>query len=258
VKDRLLTSLLLVWVCVLPVKALPANNKDALIQIGVEVIEVDEQKVQQLGIQWLNTLHVEEANVPALFKVGTFTRGQLFADLQALITEGAADLLANPKLVARNGTTAAFKAGGELPYAVAGSLGTSTVEFKPYGIDLKIHPQLQNDNQIEMSVQAEISGPDDQNSVSLSGNIVPGIRSRKVSSELTLGAGSTLTMAGLVQSQKAWTRRGVPGLMRIPFLGWFFSHKTQINKRTSIVVFITPILLESATTIPPALERIHG
>jgi pilus assembly protein CpaC len=250
--------LLVVGLCTEPVKAAPTVAKDALIQIGVEVIEVDERKIQQLGIEWLNTLRIEEESVPALFKVGTFTRGKLFADLQALITEGAADLLANPKLVARNGTTAAFRAGGELPYAVAGSLGTSTIEFKPYGIDLKINPHLQNDNRIAMSVQAEISGPDEQNSVSLSGNIVPGIRSRKVSSELTLVAGSTLTMAGLVQSQKEWTRRGVPGLMYIPLLGHLFSRKTQINKRTSIVVFITPILLDPEVPIPASLQPTHG
>jgi pilus assembly protein CpaC len=230
--------------CAGPADASPLAARDALIQIGVEVIEVDEQKVQKLGVDWLSTLKVEEMTIPALFKVGTLTRGKLFAELQALITEGAADLLANPKLVTRNGTTAVFRAGGELPYAVAGSLGTSSVEFKPYGIDLKINPQLRNDNQIAMSVHAAVSGPDDQNSVSLSGNTVPGIRSRQVSSELTLTPGSTLTMAGLIQSQKEWTRRGVPGLMYIPLIGRLFSHKTQVNKRTSIVVFITPVLLE--------------
>jgi len=94
-----------------------------LIQIGVEVVEVDEQKALNLGIQWLGTLHVAEASVPSLFEIGTLTRGSIFADLQFLEQNGAADLLANPKLVARDGASATFHAGGEIPYATAASLG---------------------------------------------------------------------------------------------------------------------------------------
>lgn len=229
------------------------RTSEALIQIGVEVVEVDEQKMQSLGIQWVNSLHVDELSVPPLFQLGTLTRGKLFADLQALIQEGAADLLANPKLVTREGTTATFHAGGELPYATnSGAEKSVSVEFKPYGVNLKIHPSLDRDNRIALAVEAEVSGPDVQNSVTLSGNTVPGIRSRQVSSELTMDPGSTLTMAGLLQNQKEWARAGVPGLMHIPLLGRLFSHKTQKTLRTSVVIFITPTLLTPGDIIPPA------
>src|SRR5579872_3677580 len=155
----------------------PTETK-ALIQIGVEVVEVNEQKSQNLGIQWPGALNVTESSVPSLLKVGSVTRDALKANLQFLEQHGAADLLANPKLVAQDGTAAVFHAGGELPYATSGSLGTVSVEFKPYGVDLKINPHLNEQGRIEMSVEAEISGPDNQNSVTLSGNTVPGIRSR--------------------------------------------------------------------------------
>jgi Flp pilus assembly secretin CpaC len=226
-----------------PLPAEPA----ALIQIGVEVVEVDEKKAQRLGVDWLNQLHVEEAMVPSFFKVGSLIRSKIFADLQALVEQGAADLLANPKLVTRDGTTATFHAGGELPYAAPGSLGTVTIEFKPYGVNLKINPKLDEAGRIAMTVDAEISGPDEQNTVLLAGNKVPGLRSRRITSQLTLQPGSTLTMAGLIQNQKEWTRKGVPGLMEIPVLGRLFSHKAQTTQRTSIVVFVTPTILEAPT-----------
>jgi len=264
------------WFCLLAVGPLWAKQKhhekaaappkkeakkvvkaERLIQIAVEVVEVDEQKTQNLGIQWLGTLHVNESVVPTLFQVGSFTRGQLFADLQAMITDGAADLLANPKLVTRDGTSATFHAGGELPYATnsGGTSGSVTIEFKPYGVDLKISPRMESDNRIALSISAEVSGPDAQNSVTLSGNTVPGIRSRQVSSELTMKPGSTLTMAGLIQNDKQWTRVGVPGLMHIPVLGRLFSYKTQSHLRTSVVVFITPTLLETEDSKPPAFPN---
>lgn len=232
--------------------ASPTANPDALIQIGVEVVEVNEQKAQDLGIQWINALHVTEADMPSFFKVGKLVRSHLFADIQTLMAEGAADMLANPKLVARNGTAATFHAGGELPYATSAGLGTVAVEFKPYGVKLNIEPRLNEQGRIGMDVRAEVSSPDLQNSVRLGGNSVPGIRSRSVSSRLILDPGATLTMAGLIQNDKEWTRVGVPGLMHVPILKYLFSRKAMINRKTSIIVFITPTLLEAGIDTPQA------
>jgi Flp pilus assembly secretin CpaC len=219
------------------------SESKALIQIGVEVVEVDEQKSQDLGINWFSQLAIKEASVPALLQVGTLTRDQISTNLEVMLQEGAADLLANPKLVTRDGTTANFHVGGELPYAVAGAQGTVTIEFKSYGINLEISPHVESSGSIAMTVNAEVSGPDNQNSVTLSGNTVPGIRSRQVNSQLTLTPGTTLTLAGLIQNNKEWTRQGIPGLMHIPLLGYLFSHKAQTVQRTSIVVFVTPTIL---------------
>lgn len=218
-----------------------------LIQISVEVVEVDEQKSQNLGVQFPGTLNVTENSVPSLLKIGNVMRDPLTATLQFLEQHGAADVLANPKLVAKDGTAAVFHAGGQLPYATSGSLGTVSVEFKPYGVDLKINPHLNEQNQIDMSIEAEVSGPDNTNSVTLSGNTVPGIRSRQVTSQLTMEPGTTLTLAGLIQTDKEWTRAGVPGLMHIPLLGYLFSYRTLTNSRTSIVIFVTPTLLASGS-----------
>jgi type II secretory pathway component GspD/PulD (secretin) len=221
----------------------PAQEKSTLIQIGVEVVEVDESKTHQLGVDWMHDLNLTESSVPSIFKVGAFTRSAISADIHFLLQEGAADLLANPKIVTRDGTTATFHAGGEIPYAASGSLGTVNVEFKPYGVNLRISPHVTEQGKIALSVDAEVSGPDQQNSVTLSGNVVPGIRSRQLNSQLTMDPGSTLTLAGLIQNEKQSTRTGIPGLMHIPLLGRLFSYKSETVQRTSIVVFITPTIL---------------
>jgi pilus assembly protein CpaC len=236
-----------------PAPALPLKV-DPLIQIGVEVVEVDENKTSDLGIEWLSQLKVNEMTVPALFQVGTFSRDAITATLHALMSEGAADMLANPKLVTRNGSTAQFLAGGEIPYSTAGSLGTTSVEFKPYGVRLRISPKLENENRINMDLEAEVSAPDEENSISVSGNTVPGILSRQISSQLTLEPGNTLTLAGLIQNQKQSTRQGIPILQSIPGLGYLFSHKTVTIRHTSIVIFVTPTLLDvgKKTALLPA------
>jgi len=253
-----LLSVLLVSNLLTAAPARAAAGKDKpLIQIAVEVVDVDENRSLQFGISWFNTIHIEEASVPSVLTMGALTRSQLFADIDALVQDGAADLLANPKLITKDGTTATFHAGGELPYATSSSLGSVSVEFKEYGVDLKINPHLEDNGNIAMNVDAGVSGLDTQNSVTLSGNSVPGLRNRHVSSELSLTPGSTLTLAGLVQNEKEWTRTGVPGLMSIPLLGYLFSHKIQKNTRNSIVVFVTPTLVgDSAMQAPPPIPTV--
>jgi len=216
-----------------------------LIQIGVEVVEVNELKTRTLGIEWLNTIHLEELAVPSVLKVGTFTRDKIFGDLQALMENGAADLLANPKLVTRDCSTATFHAGGELPYPIARDRDSVDVEFKPYGVKLNIQPKIQANGAIALNVDAEVSDIDMQNAVTFGASVLPGIRIRRVTSELTLMPGTTLTLAGMIQTKKEWKRRGVPGLMNIPVLGYLFSRKMEEQRRTSIVVFITPVVLEA-------------
>jgi len=240
-----ITKLSLLGLCLLFATIAQAEAKP-LIQIGVEVVEVDEQKTLKLGVDWMETLGLSEMNVPAVLKVGAVTRAALSATLNAMMQNEVANLLANPKLVTRDGSTANFHAGGELPYATAGSLGTVQVEFKPYGVTLKISPHLETNGQITLNLDAEVSGPDDQHTVTLSGNVVQGIRTRQISSQRTMDAGSTLTLAGLIQNDKVDTRKGVPGLMEIPILGKLFYVNTKTNERTSIVVFVTPIVLEGA------------
>lgn len=245
---KLPTPIALFWLAaVLGLAPLRQADAKPLIQIGVEVVEIDESKTRKLGVEWMEKLNLFESNVPAVLEVGKFLRSPLQADIHLLMDEGAADLLANPKLVTRDESTATFHAGGEIPYVTVSSLGNADVLFKPYGVQLEIHPQLQPDGMINLNLTAEVSSPDDQRSVSVSGTSVPGLRVRRVMSDLTLAPGSTLTMAGLIQNDKATLRKGVPGLMDIPLLGHLFSVRTRVTRRTSIVVFITPVVLEGGT-----------
>src|SRR5258705_10345117 len=101
------------WLTVPGLTLAASSPEKPLIQIGVEVVEVDELKLQNLGVQWLDSLRVTERDVPALLTLGTLTRDAVFADLRFMEQEGAADLLANPKLVARDGTDATLHPGGD-------------------------------------------------------------------------------------------------------------------------------------------------
>jgi len=214
------------------------------IEVQVEVTEVDQSKATRLGVEWLTDISASEKSPPGLLAVGSIGRlSALQADLHFLIQEGAAELLANPNLVADSGAEASFHAGGEIPYITTAALGTSNVEFKPYGVGLKVQPVLLPSGQIQMNVEASVSSPDQTNGVGLSGNTVPALLERKVVSKVTVSPGATMTLAGLVQTHKERAQGGVPILRRIPLIGMLFRWKKESFRKTTVIVFVTPKLL---------------
>ncbi|MCG3204530.1 MAG: hypothetical protein KCHDKBKB_01245 [Elusimicrobia bacterium] len=211
------------------------------IEVQVEVNEVDNSKAENLGFDWKESLEFSEISPNGVVSLGSFQRlSPLQMDLRYLIEEGAAELLANPNLVTDSGTTATFHAGGEIPYITSSSLGTTHVEFKPYGVRLEVRPLLLADGRIQMHMKAGVSAPDVSAGVSLSGNSVPALLARDVTSHVTLDSGASMTVAGLVQTQRTEAVQGVPFLRKIPILGAFFRWRRTNFRRTTIIIFVTP------------------
>lgn len=216
-----------------------------LIEISVEVTEVNNQKANDLGIQWLNSLQIHEGQIPGIFAIGQLQRLTPFsADLAFLVSKGAAELLANPKLVTDAGSPATFRAGGEIPYIASGSLGSTNVDFKAFGVTLQILPQLTSEGDIRVNIRAGVSSIDSTSGTTLSGNTVPGLLEREVSSLVTVKSGTTITLAGLVQKKREKTSQGVPVLSWIPIVGRLFSHEKWQDTKTTLVIFVTPRVME--------------
>lgn len=224
--------------------AAPAAKKT--IEVQVEVAEVDNTRASSLGVSWPEAVRAEESSVPGLVSIGPLERlTRLHADVRFLMEEGAAELLANPNLVTDSGTAATFHAGGQIPYATSASLGATSVEFKPYGVVLEVRPRWLDEGRIEMKIRASVSAPDRTNGVLLSGNLVPALFEREVTSHVTVDPGQTVTLAGLVQTQSDQSIRGVPILRKIPVLGALFRWKTRSQRRTTIIMFVTPRVVDT-------------
>lgn len=216
----------------------------ASIEVQVEVTEVDQSKAASLGVEWVSALKISENSPPGVVSVGAIERlTGIQADLHFLMEEGAAELLANPNLVTDAGSAATFHAGGEIPYITTAGLGTSNVEFKPYGVHLSIEPEVVPSGRIRMKIGASVSSPDQTNGVVLSGNTVPALLERKVTSQVTVEDGATMTLAGLVQTHQERTEQGVPLFRRIPLLGRLFRWKRDRFRRTTVIVFVTPRII---------------
>lgn len=181
------------------------------------------------------------------------------ADLQALETNGVAEVLAEPNLVAANGQQASFLAGGEYPFPVAqgGSGGTSiTVQWKEYGVRLTFIPTITPRGTIRLQVSPEVSSLDTADSVEVDGYEVPALTVRRVKTEAELANGQTMVIGGLLDNRETESFSKVPFLGDIPVLGKFFQSMSRSRTNTELIVSITPELIDPipAGVAPPELK----
>jgi pilus assembly protein CpaC len=192
------------------------------------------------------------ANVPTL-SLG-FPRVQMQLFIKAMRENDLLRVLAEPNLVALNGQTASFVAGGEFPVPIPqGVSGAVTIEFKEFGIRLNFIPTVLGRQMIRLRVQPEVSELDFTAAVQFSGFLVPGLSKRRAETTVELASGTTIALAGLLSDQVRASSKKTPALGDVPVLGALFSSVDYQRNTTELVILITPELVTSMhpDQVPP-------
>ncbi|MBI5865480.1 MAG: pilus assembly protein N-terminal domain-containing protein, partial [Planctomycetes bacterium] len=129
-----------------------------------------------------------------------FPRVQMQMFIQALRENGVLRVLAEPNVVAINGQSASFLAGGEIPIPISTS-DTVDIKFKEFGVRLNFTPAVLSESRIRLKVAPEVSEPDFANSVTFGGISVPGFATRRVETTIELANGETLAIGGLLNER---------------------------------------------------------
>jgi pilus assembly protein CpaC len=167
------------------------------------------------------------------------------ATIQALKTTLGAQVLAEPNLLASNGKSASFLAGGEYPFPMVqggsgGSGSAVTIMFKEYGVRLNFIPTITPRGTIRLQVAPEVSALDFSNAIEISGFNVPAITTRKVKTEVELADGQSFVIGGLLDNTESETFSKIPFLGDIPILGKFFQSMQKTKANTELIVIVTP------------------
>ena len=181
------------------------------------------------------------------------------AAITALQTQGVAQVLAEPNLLAMDGHQASFLAGGQYPYPMvqgtsAGGAGAVTIAFKEYGVRLNFIPTITPRNTIRLQVAPEVSTLDFANAVTLSGFTVPAITTRRINTEVELADDQTFVLGGLLDNRETETFQKIPFIGDIPILGKLFQSKSENRTNTELVVMVTPVLVNPIASGAPLPE----
>lgn len=125
---------------------------------------------------------------------------KLGATIEALEQKGILQVLAEPNVLAINGKSASFLAGGEFPYPTlqggGAGLGAVTIQFREFGIRLGFRPLLTPRGTIRLQVTPEVSALDYTNGLTYQGFTIPGLTTRRMQTEIELEAGQSSPSAG--------------------------------------------------------------
>src|SRR5579863_6429959 len=261
-----------------PVNLLKVNvpGTDAQILLKVRFADVDRSATQQLRLNLFST--------GATGSVGTVTTGQfpsaqvlpqigapgspvtttltlsnalniflfrpdlnLGATIAALQSRNLLQILAEPNVLAINGRSASFLAGGEFPFpnlqGGGAGLGAVTIQFREFGVRINFTPTITPRGTIRLLVAPEVSSLDFANGLIFQGFTIPALSTRRVTTEIELDEGQTFAIGGLLDNRDTETYNRVPGLGDIPFFGKLFRSRQITKSNSELLVMVTPELV---------------
>ncbi len=164
------------------------------------------------------------------------------AVIEALESKNLLQILAEPNLIAMNGTPASFLAGGQFPFPLVqpgAGFTAVTISFKEFGVRLQFTPVIMPNGNIHLKVSPEVSTLDFANALTISGFTVPALSTRKADTEFELQDGQSFVIAGLMDNRVTDIYNKIPGLGDIPILGNFFRSKSLQKSNSELVVLCT-------------------
>jgi pilus assembly protein CpaC len=260
-------------------------SKEPMVYMNVQITEFSTNALENLGINWstsfagpsvgytndfttigdrsaLASAFTNQTATNALTASGLTTGRSatgyfgiatlITSTINLAVSSGDALILASPTLSAKSGGSAEFLSGGQVPVPVPGPDGTTTIEYKDYGISLKIEPKAGITGNIVAKVETEVSSID----TSVSFGNTPGFKNRSAKTEANLKDGETLVISGLVNRDLGSDVSRVKWLSDIPILGELFKSTNFKNNRSDLVIFITPHIVDPNSEINKvALEK---
>jgi pilus assembly protein CpaC len=255
---------------------------DSMIQLDIEIVEVNAINGSEIGLDWIsgtetdasikngiaygklstssNEVVIGEKTIPEnlipgpAYALGPVARlSPIMARIKLMVESGNGSVLARPRLVCRSGDTARFLAGGQMPIAYA-TVEQAGVEWKPYGIRIKVLPVLTGvDSKIRLFVNCEISDIDWANRV----KEYPALSEKSIATNVNLQSDEMLALAGLLSKRVVKSVRKIPILGSIPFLGKLFSVEKNEARNIETVIVITPRIVRKGNPgIPiPVLHK---
>ncbi len=234
------------------------------IDVKVYVLEVDRTALSDLGVQLQAAIPdptepgVYTLTTPSFpiiegpgsavpgraFTVGPFFRTTALAPtINLLIQNGHARVLSEPNLVSLPGTQAKFLVGGQIPYVYSTGLGQVSIDWKNYGVQLNVTPDILPNGSIDTKINPDISDLDYQNAVRINGFTLPALRESTLTTDVITAPGQSIIMGGLLRRVDQKTIIKIPLLGDIPILGKLFQSTDYQSQKTDVVFVMTPEII---------------
>ncbi len=241
------------------------------IKLDLHFVQFSKNSSHKFGLNWPGNIgaHLNAQGTPSVNFLYTYdfiaraaTQGQiviaenLLPSLDILGIRGWAKINNTVSVITTNGGTATYHTGGEVNVKISTSLGQSTIQKIPFGVQLTVQPRLDlSSGLIVVTIEAEQS-----QLTPIEGQDVPGRILTQTKTNVHVKLGQSIMLSGFKESTESINASGIPGLMQIPILGYLFRSEAGAKTNTENILFITPTVIEhtspeNARRIEDALKR---
>ncbi len=158
--------------------------------------------------------------------------------LTALESSGNGRVISRPIITTQNNIQAEIIQGKQIPVQTSSNF-TVTTTFINAALELRVKPQITEDNTIIMYIEIKNNSPDFGNLV----NGIPPITMQSASTTVMIPDGGTTVIGGIYQTDNSVSRSRVPFLHKIPLLGNLFRSTARTETSTELLIFITPKII---------------
>jgi len=228
------------------------------VMLEVEIVEIKRTRLLDLGVRWPDQLSLTPLastsggplTVADLRNLNSNTTGAGIGALtiNAKKTDSDANILANPRIRARNREKAKILIGERVPNITATSTATGfvaeSINYVDVGLKLEVEPTIYLDGEVAIKVALEVSNIISQVQTK-QGSVAFQIGTRNAQTVLRLKDGENQVLAGLINDEDRRTAYRVPGLGEVPVVGRLFGSQNDDASKTEIVLSITPRILRN-------------
>jgi general secretion pathway protein D len=239
---------------------------EAEVMLDVEVLEVQRNRLLDLGIDWPTSLSfapLQAAGGAAVtldqlrhLNGSTISVTGVAGSVTASKTDGDSDTLAAPRIRVRNKEKAKVVIGDKLPTITTtissgvGGFASESVNYVDVGLKLDVEPTIYLNNEVGIRISLEVSNLVDTVTTK-GGTTAYRIGTRSASTMLQLKDGENQVLAGLIKNEDRSSSTKLPGVGDLPVLGRLFGSQQDTRNKTEVVLSITPHLIRNLQR-PPA------
>ena len=182
------------------------------------------------------------------------------AVLNALADESLLNVISTPSVMVLDNNTAFIHVGDQVPIISEQSTGlnvndriTQSVIYKDTGVQLEVTPSVNAGGLVTMDIQQSVTdvGPQVEGQQ-------PTFLERSIMSRVSVRSGQSVVLGGLIRENAANAETGIPFLYQLPLVGPLFGSTKKANRRTELLVIITPRALVSENDLQEVGEEMRA
>lgn len=261
------------------------DTEDRQVLIEAKIVDASVDFVRSLGVEWGISRTRGDVTLGGVSDVGSSDAGTVLnfsgpaeglsagppagglgllvgsvdtvlADMQLSVAEekGEIQILSRPSVTTLNNHPAKIRSGVRFFIVTSSAItvgetgDTSNLQEIETGIELSVTPQISVNDFVKMEIEATESEADFSRAI----EGIPAVIDSTATTTVMLKDGETTVIGGLYRIRESESVRGVPGLMRVPILGYLFKNNTKTQQKSELLIFITPKIIEK-----PILELPH-